>query len=41
MGYLLSLQALERNDDDRARDVLVSSFSLSACISSASTSVCT
>jgi hypothetical protein len=40
MGYLLSLQALERSNEDRDRNVLVSSVSLSTCISTASTSIC-
>lgn len=40
MGYLLSLQTIERSDDDRARNALVSSFSITACISTVSTTVC-
>ncbi len=41
MGYLLSLQALERSTASRDADILaVSTFSLSTCISTVSTSIC-
>jgi hypothetical protein len=40
MGYLLSLQALTRDNEDRDRNVLVSSYSISACASTASTTIC-
>lgn len=41
MGYLLSLQQLERTAESRDVDILgVSTLSLSACISSFSTSIC-
>ncbi|MEN2738134.1 hypothetical protein ABCS02_10100 [Microbacterium sp. X-17] len=40
MGYLLSLQTIERGDDDRARNALVSTFSVTACLSTTSTSIC-
>jgi hypothetical protein len=39
MGYLLSLQTLERGDD-RDRQVYASTVSLSVCVSTASTTVC-
>lgn len=41
MGYLLSLQTLERSSESEARAQFASSFSMSACLSSASASVCT
>lgn len=41
MGYLLSLQQLERTAESRDADILaVSTFSLGACLSTFSTSIC-
>lgn len=41
MGYLLSLQQIERSAESRDADILaVSTVSLSACISTFSTSIC-
>lgn len=39
MGYLLSLQALERADDHKA-DVLFASTLSAACVSTLSASIC-
>lgn len=41
MGYLLSLQTLERSSENETRAQFVSSFSMSVCFSTASTGVCT
>lgn len=41
MGYLLSLQQIERSTESRDADILaVSTFSLGACLSTVSTSIC-
>ncbi len=41
MGYLLSLQTLERSAESRDADILaVSTVSLSTCLSTFSTSIC-
>jgi len=40
MGYLISLQTLDRGSDEGARDIFVSSVSLSTCFSTASTGIC-
>lgn len=39
MGYLLSLQTLERGDSARS-EIFASSYSTSICFSSASTTLC-
>ncbi|MGP6205682.1 SapB/AmfS family lanthipeptide [Microbacterium sp.] len=41
MGYLLSLQQIERSAESRDADILAaSSLSLGACLSTVSTSIC-
>jgi hypothetical protein len=40
VGFLLSLQAMGEDRDDQRREQLVSSYSLTICISTTSTTIC-
>lgn len=40
MSFLLDLQTLDHNQDHQRHDLLASTFSLSACISTVSAAAC-